>query len=61
MASVRTKTVSKRKPVARRKTAKRSTANISKKKTAVKKTSQAYYVVDSKGRKTNLKIVATKK
>ena len=64
MASLRTKTVSRRKPAKRRASSSMKSASRTRpavKKTDKKSTSKTLYVVDSKGRKTNLKLVATKK
>ena len=60
MASTRTKTASRRKRVVRKASTRRPTT---KKKTVAKKpakrsTSKTLYVVDGKGKKTNLKIIA---
>lgn len=64
MASVRTKTVSRRKPATKRTSVKRK-STVAKKKPVARKTtakkvaakSKTLYAVDSKGRKSNIKIV----
>lgn len=66
---MRTKTVSRRKPAKRRSTSVMKSASrtkptvkkVAKRSTSRKTTSKTLYVVDSKGRKTNLKLIATKK
>ena len=65
MASLRTKTVSRRKPVKRRTSSSKKSASrtkpavkrVSKKQTVKKTTTKTLYAVDAKGQKTNLKII----
>ena len=60
MASTRTKTASRRKRVVRKASTRRPTTKKKTvaKKTAKKSTTKTLYVVDAKGRKTNLKLIS---